>query len=258
MWSWWEPAAAGCGAALTAAEGGLSVLLLEIADEIGGTAVRSSVSMWEPGVGGTGWPLRVYRRLKEIPDAAGIYSFGRHIWWVGWEGFPGGEHVVDPARRYADTLQRHRPGPEATDQDFRREHWHGVVFEPQRYAEVLRALLAETGQATLRTETTFRAVQTEQGRVTRLKLTDGSRVTAETPFIDATGGGALCQACGCEAMLGQESRSAFDEPGAPETANKRVNGGHADFSASPGPGRPGWSLFRTVFPKRAGGESSPP
>jgi hypothetical protein len=55
---------------------------------------------------------------------AGIYSFGRHISWDGWGAFPGGEHIIDSKRRYADTLRRH-PGPgKLADATFRKAQWN--------------------------------------------------------------------------------------------------------------------------------------
>jgi len=54
----------GFGAACAAAQQGLKVLGVEKAGQIGGNAVTSGVTMWEPGVGGTGLPFQIYRRLK--------------------------------------------------------------------------------------------------------------------------------------------------------------------------------------------------
>ncbi len=213
----------GFGAALAAARQGLAVLCLEKADRIGGTAVRAGVSMWEPGAGGTGFPFEVYSRLKALPNAVGIYSFGRHISWDGWGAFPGGEHIIDSKRRYADTLRRH-PGPgKLADATFRKAQWHGVVFEPDIYERVLRKLLLETGRVTLRTETTFKKVEHDNGRIIALHLTTGERIAARF-YVDATGDGALCEACGCEMMYGQESRGRFDEPSAPAAPNAQING----------------------------------
>ena len=213
----------GFGAALAGARQGLSVLCLEIADRIGGNAVRSGVTCWEPGVGGTGFPFEIYKRLEKKPGAVAVYSFGRHISWSGWDAFPGGEKVPDPAGKYIDTLQRHPPQGQAADTEYRRENWHGVVFEPDAYEATLRTMLAETGNADLRTETTFDSVAVADGRITGMRLTDGTRVTADA-YVDATGGGALCRACGCEMLSGQESRSRFGEPSAPETPNDLLNG----------------------------------
>ena len=222
----------GFGAALAGARQGLSVLCLEKADRIGGNAVRAGVSMWEPGVGGTGFPFEIYQRLKGLPQAVGIYSFGRHISWDGWEAFPGGEHVIDPQRRYADTLRRHRSPDQPADAAFRKARWHGIIFEPDRYEQVLREMLLETEHVTVRTQTTFQKVNHRDGRITALHLTTGQRVTARF-YIDGTGDGALCKACGCEMLYGRENRDRFGEPGAPLKSSTEVNGVTLIFRISP-------------------------
>ena len=156
----------GFGAACAAAQQGLRVLCIEQAPQIGGNAVASGVTMWEPGVGGTGLPFLIYRRLKTAPWGAAIYSFGRHFSWDGREAFPGGEHVPDLRRTYADTLRRHRGDGQPADTAFRKEHWHGVIFELGVYEQVLRAMLGETGRAVLLTGTTFERAEVEDGAVT--------------------------------------------------------------------------------------------
>jgi glycine/D-amino acid oxidase-like deaminating enzyme len=55
---------AGFGAALAAARRGLKVVVVERGDALGGTATRGGVNCWEMGVGGTGIPFDLYRRLK--------------------------------------------------------------------------------------------------------------------------------------------------------------------------------------------------
>lgn len=222
----------GFGAALAAARAGLSVLCLEKADRIGGNVVRAGVSMWEPGVGGTGFPFEIYRRLKAHRQAVGIYSFGRHISWDGWSVFPGGEHVIDADRRYGDTLRRHRGPDGSADAAFRKAYWHGVIFEPDIYERVLGAMLRESGCVTILTQTTFTRVEHENGRITALHLTSGQKVQARF-FVDATGGGALCKACGCEMMFGQEGRARFGEPSAPVAPNDKVNGVTLIFRITP-------------------------
>lgn len=223
---------AGFGAALAAGRMGLDVLLIEKAGRIGGNAVYSGVSMWEPGVGGTAFPYEIYRSLKARRNAVAVYSYGRHMSWDGIDAWPGGEQVPDPSRTYADTLQRHRPSPVASDKDYRKDRHHGVIFEPDEYERVLRELLDATGRCTLHTETTFTDVHLKDRRVAALTLTDGTTVTAGA-FIDGTGGGALCQACGCEMMKGQESRARFDEADAPETPSGRINGVTLIFRITP-------------------------
>jgi hypothetical protein len=218
----------GIGAALAASRQGRKVLLLEIAEGIGGTAARAGVSMWEPGAGGTGIPFDIYRALLPRREAVSVYSFGRHMSWNGFEAFPGGEHLPDPDRCYRETLRRHG----GTSEAFRRENLHGVVFEPAQYVKAVRNLLFETGNCILRTKTTFREVEHADGRITSMTLTDGTRITADA-FIDATGSGALCRVCGCAMMTGQEGRNRFGEPSAAEKANARVNGVTLIFRVRP-------------------------
>ena len=224
----------GIGAALAGARFGLSVLLVEKADTIGGTATRGGVHTWEPGVGGTGIPFEIYRRMTQIPDAVGVYSFGRQFAAgvaPGEPPFPGGEVVIDPSRRYADTVFGH-PGHETFDDAFRRERWHGVVFEPEPYAVVVEDMLAETGRCTLLKNTALRDVDADFGRIAAILLDDGREVEAGT-YVDCTGDGVLCTACGCESMTGQESRRTFDEPDAPEQATDRVNGVSLIYRVTP-------------------------
>ena len=208
----------GFGAALAAARLGVDVVLVERADCLGGTAVRGGVNCWEPGVGGTGIPFELYLRLMRQPNAVGVYSMGRHLSTFDPARepykFPGGETLIDPARTYVDTLQRHH-------RSFR--ELHGVVFEPDAMARAMADLLAKTGRCRVLLNTAFVSAQAEAGRVTSVRLSGGATLAADF-FVDATGDGELCAAAGCAMMSGQEARAQFGEPGAPTNATPRVNG----------------------------------
>ncbi len=69
----------GIAAALSAARLGVQVLLVEKESMLGGTSTVAGVCCWEPSVGGTGIPFDLYRRLKHIPDAVGIYGGGQNF-----------------------------------------------------------------------------------------------------------------------------------------------------------------------------------
>lgn len=244
----------GSGAALTAVRLGLSVLLVEKADTIGGTAVRGGVHVWEPGVGGTGIPFDIYRRLKRIPNAVGVYSFGRHLLWHS--DFPGGEHVIDPSRRYLDSLRRHGARSMALDEALCREHWHGIVFEPAPYTQLVQGMLDETGRCTVLKNTAFTRVQTDAGRITWLCLDDGRVVEADA-YVDGTADGVLCRACGCPTMRGQEPCLMFNEPDAPEQATEHINAVSLIYRVTPThrsgieplpPGIPAECWWRDSFP----------
>ena len=217
----------GVGAALAAARLGVSVVLIEKGGCLGGTSVRAGVNCWEMGAGGTGIPFDLYRRLKKIPKAVGIYSFGRHGSWYKPDRepyrFPGGELVIDPRRRYVDTLQRHVPEGTAKTEAFCREHWHGVPFEPDAMARVMQESLAGTGHCTLMLNTAFVKLRHSAGRIESIELNNSATITADA-YVDSTADALVCLAAGCELMVGQEAQDRFGEPSAPAKANKRVNG----------------------------------
>jgi hypothetical protein len=217
----------GFGAALAGARLGLSVVLVERAEKLGGTSTHGGVNCWEMGAGGTGIPFDLYRRLRRVPHAVGVYSFGRHFLWQSPDTkpyrFPGGEQVIDPNRRYIDTLRRHGSKGMAVDEAFCREVWHGLPFEPEAMDRVMREMLAETGNCAVLLKTAFRGVSREGGRVKSVAFASGQELTAGV-LVDSTGDAVLCAAAGCETMMGQESRDRFGEPGAPETPTDHLNG----------------------------------
>jgi len=232
----------GVGAAIAATRAGVKTLLVEAQVWLGGTSTAGGVNVWEMGVGGTGIPFEIYRRLKEMQGAVGIYSCGRHFSWQKdgffWPHqldrciFPGGENVVDPVRRYLHTLRRHPAPGQVKGEDFSREFWHGVSFEPEIFHQVVMALLEETGNAEVRLLTRLESVEAGEGQVQAITLSDGSTVTARY-YIDGTGNGLLCRGAGCEQLSGIDPRSRFDEPGAPEAASEIVNAATLIFRVSP-------------------------
>ncbi len=232
----------GFAAALAAGRAGVRTLVIERGSMLGGTATQGGVNCWEMGVGGTGIPFEVYRRLKqEHPEAVGIYSYGRHFSWQDrhyWPdyamvNFPGGELLIDPERRYLDTLRRH-PGPgQVRNEAFCRKHWHGVPFLPQPMANVQRRMLEETGCVTVRLDAAFVAVETSPGSVRSISLDDGTSVEADY-WIDGTGG-IFCHACGCDTWRGVDPRARFNEPGAPEHASDAVNAVTLMYRVAPAP-----------------------
>ena len=219
----------GFGAALAAARMGVDVVLVERGDRLGGNSVRSGVTAWEMGAGGTGIPFDVYRRLRAVPGAVGIYTRGRHMstFDPAREAYryPGGENLIDPAQHYTNTLRRWVPEglPQREIEEFRRRMWHGVVFEPDVMAATMLEMLRETGRCRVMLNATFAGVQGDPERIHAAVLSDGRRVVADV-YVDSTGDGAVCAAAGCAMMSGQEARSVFDEPGAPEKPTAKVNG----------------------------------
>ena len=219
----------GFGAALAAARHGVDVVLVERGDRLGGNSVIGGVNIWEPGLGGTGFPFEIYRELKREPKAVGIYSMGRHMGTFDAKReaypFPGGETVIDPTQSYLDSLRRYGlPHAEL----------HGVVFEPDAMAKTMLAMLEATGHCRVLFRTEFKRATAKDGRVQsavlqKVRFANGkstveNRTLVADYFVDATGDGTVCESAGCAMMVGQESRAQFDEPGASESATPRVNG----------------------------------
>jgi hypothetical protein len=223
----------GIGAALAALRLGLSAALIESSNTIGGTVVRGGVHVWEPCAGSTGLPFEIYSRLRQFSKAVAIYSHGRHCCRhtrSDQPPFPGGENIIDPNRRYLDTLQVH--GANTFDESFTREHFHGVVFNPEVYMRVVEDMLAAHGAFHLSQETTVSDVRQADGFIHSVALTNGKSVGAEV-YVDATGDGRFCLACGCEALLGRDSRRLFNEPDAPDEADLLTNAVTLIYRVSP-------------------------
>jgi len=216
----------GFGAALAAARLGAEVLLVEKSDWLGGNAARCGVNTWETGVGGTGIPFDLYKRLKKIPQALGVYSINRHICWADpADGpvFPGAEILIDPTKRYLDSLRQFGAPEDYAERVFRQTHWHGVTFEPTLYSAEMAKMLAETNLCTVWQNTAFTKVDVKEGRIRSVTLSNGQTVTADF-FIDSTADILVAQAAGCEISLGQEPRSLYDEPSAPREPTDQLNG----------------------------------
>ncbi|MCC7493962.1 MAG: FAD-dependent oxidoreductase [Fimbriimonadaceae bacterium] len=223
----------GIGAALSAARRGLRVVLVERAAGLGGNAVRAGVSCWEAGVGGSGLPFEIFRALRSRRDAVGIYTFGRHCGAPepALRDYPGGEAVIDPARSYLDSCQRCGSPSGRWDYQWGRQHWHGVVFEPEQYAAVVGDLLAAAG-CEVRLERRFVAVEAAGGGLQAVTLDDG-RVIRAADWVDSTAEAHLAVAAGCPWTQGEEPREQYDEPSAPLTPTGRVNGLTLIYRVSP-------------------------
>ena len=180
---------------------------------------------WE--VGGTGIPFDIYKRLVKEKEAVGIYKFNRHCIWkneTGESQFPAGADLtVDWSLRYVDSLRRHGAKSLAENENYVRKRWHGVVFEPKVYQKVVKEMINDIGTITLLEGTAFERVSFRDGLVESIILSNGDIVSASY-YIDATDSGYLCQACGFETLIGQESKDRFNEPDAPEIPTETING----------------------------------
>lgn len=218
----------GVAAAIAAGRLGVDVLLVEKQSGLGGNASLGGVNVWEMGVGGTGIPFEIYKRLKSKRSGVGIYRFNMHRKWQQkrqeYPLHPGAELVVDPSLRYVDTLLRHGSKTGIDNEAFVRANWHGVPFDPSAYQEVLHEMLTEQRDVMLKLGTSFRRViQGEGGELRALELEDGTLVSARY-FIDSTDNAYLCDAVGAQLCSGQESQEVYGEPHAPLETTQKLNG----------------------------------
>lgn len=224
---------AGVGAAIAASRMGVDTILIERDELLGGTSVNSGVSCWEPVAGATGIPRDIYLRMRKIPDATGIYSIGRHMCHPdrNTPPFPGGENVIDQNASYGDTLLRSGTRGIVEDAERVRLQWHGVMFEPEAFDKTVREMLAESGRCLVLSPRSVTEVEKSgDGKIESVTTGAGERVRADY-VIDACGVTAVM--AGAALTRGEEPRSAFNEPDAPERHTDRYNGVSLIFRCAP-------------------------
>ncbi len=165
----------GIGAAVAAARMGLSVLLAEREDRLGGTSTLGGVNSWEPTVGATGVPRDIYDRLAAIPDAVGIASLAAPY----SAEHPYGEWAPESGLGYDDTLRRSgmKPGT-----------WHSVVFELEPFHRVVLEMLNETGNCDVLLDASFVEVDARDGCVAGIVIGHANerRTVPADWYIDCT------------------------------------------------------------------------
>lgn len=177
----------GVGAALAAARGGAEVVLLERETILGGTSTNAWVSSWEPTVGADGLPREIYAAMQADPLGVTFSDYN--------QGAP-------------------------------RRGGHGLPFEPRTFNLVVRRLLEATGRCQVLLGTTFCRAQAQTERITAVEAWfHGKHLQIEADlFIDCTADGDLCAETGCEFHLGEDPKSRYQEPSAPDEATSHLNG----------------------------------
>ncbi len=178
---------AGIGAALAAARGGAEVVLLERESILGGTSTTAWVHTWEPVAGADGIPRELYQSMSEYPLAV-LHS----------------DYSLGAPRRGGKALP----------------------FEPWALNMAARRMLDATGRCRTLLGTTFCAARLRGNRVEAVEAWfAGKRLVVRADvFIDCTADGDLCAHAGCEYHLGEDPKSRYGEPTAPDTAGVHLNG----------------------------------
>jgi len=178
---------AGTGAALAAARAGAKVVLVESESILGGTSTNAWVHTWEPTSGADGIPRDIYQRMKL--DPLGV------------------------------TYQDYDSGAP-------RRGGRGLPFEPRVFNFTAREMLEATGNCTVLLGTTFFGAHRENDRMTAVEAWfPGKRLRIEAPvFIDSTADGDVSVDAGCQFHVGEDPKSLYNEPSAPERAELSLNG----------------------------------
>lgn len=202
---------AGIGAALAASRAGANVILIEKENKVGGTSVQSYVNTWEPGPG-CSYAYEIYHRLPEMAKgvAGQVHAYRKDE--------PYGLFLVSQQLSYNRSLRR-------SDLDVKTET-ASIVFDIKEFDCTVRQMLEETGKCKLMLNTEFVHANVIKGKIKSIKAISSSgqkyMVSAKV-FIDCTGGAFVCRNAGSETMLGEESRSRFGEPSAPEKPGNSLN-----------------------------------
>ena len=200
----------GIGAALSAARAGTQVILVEKRNALGGTSTLGFVNNWEPGVDGQ-YAYEIYQRMRDIPGAIAVTK-NVHL---AKAGAPYAILKIDSQATYQSTLRRSDLVPPG-----------GVVFDADKFDQVVRGMLQETQQCKLLLNTSFVKAFTKGKKVIEVSAIsdDGVSYLIEADvFIDCTGDLLVCRDAGCEYIFGADPKSLYNEPSAPETRNNELN-----------------------------------
>lgn len=177
----------GIGAALAAARAGVRVVLLEREAILGGTSTCAWVNSWEPVVGAGGIPRELYQAMKQDPLGVTCPNYE--------EGAP-------------------------------RRGGHGLPFEPRALNFAAREMLEATGRCQILLGTTFFRARRHNDMIRAVEAWfPGKRLAVEADvYIDCTADGDVSADAGCEYHLGEDPKSRYQEPTAPEKAGMHLNG----------------------------------
>lgn len=185
----------GIGAALAAARAGASVILVERESVLGGTGTCAWVCVWQPVMGANGIPRDLYQAMREDPL-----------------GVSPGDYAASGMAGRAKNGQLLPKAP-------------GIAYEPRVMDFAAREMLEATGRCQVLPGTTVFRVRLLGDAVRAVEAWHcGTRLRIEAKvFVDATADGDVCAEAGCAFHLGEDPRSRYGEPMAPEEAKPSLN-----------------------------------
>ena len=193
----------GTGAALAAARAGAKVVLVERESILGGTAINAFVNIWRPVAGANGIARDLFLAMAEDPMGVTLPTgcdLNAHY----------GRSQLGPRSINGKNVKRGVSLP----------------FEPRAMDYAVRRLLDATGRCRTLLATTFCRAHVENATVKAVEAWfPGKRILIEADvFIDCTADGDVCVDAGCEYHMGEDPKSRYGEPHAPEQARMILNG----------------------------------
>jgi len=193
----------GTGAALAAARAGAKVVLVERESTLGGAATNAFVNIWRPVAGANGIARDLLMAM--VKDPMGV--------------------TLPPDCDLNAHYARSQLGPRFINgKNVKRGV--SLAFEPRAMDYAVRSLLDATGCCQTVLGTTFCRAHVENTTIKAVEAWfPGKRILIEADvFIDCTADGDVCVDAGCEYHMGEDPRSRYGEPHAPERTRMILNG----------------------------------
>ena len=179
----------GIGAAIGAARGGVSVILIEKNHILGGTITMAWVHSWEPTCKSSPLCRQLWNRMRIMPGGAANLDY---------------------------EIGSSRLGPDGNRNP-------GLPFEPWAFLSAVDAEMKAAGIKQILYNTTFTSCKTDGASVKSIRVLgpSGAFEIKAKVFIDATADIHVARMAGCEVAKGAEAKSQYNEPHAPDGPNPK-------------------------------------
>lgn len=208
---------AGFGASLNAlktVKGNINITLIEKNNTLGGTSTLAGVNCWEPGVGGLGIHHEIAEKLLINPSDAGVGKVkvppnDERPWAIS---------QIDRREDYESTLRR-----SGIDQI----NWRRFNFEAAAMSKIMYKMLSSYENIDILFNTEFISSEVRDGNIDYVYAVDRNngityKIYAKL-YIDSSADIILARDCGCRFSFGEDAAVTYNEPSAPQKANKIIN-----------------------------------